>query len=327
MKFILCTGDSHTQGEGAKGFYNRVPTEWVRPYNSNGEGFGYTRLFSGCDCYVNLLRDYINKATGSEDEMIFIATDKPYEDICSGMTFDCEKGDALIFTFAAKQEESVVSFYADGVEVRKKKLITNEPRHVDISVWDVYVDCKGVQKVEIFAEKGVVNIISARLVKGEYAVINCGAGCCDSKRYYEKYVKQLIDEFSPWMFVAEAHTINDWLSGKTPEEYKKYLDLMINEMKNGAQNVLVLVPSPIIESDNRPTVIAKYKEYIEKIYELVTEKNYEMVDAYSVMWDEIKNLTDDEKYKVMLKDQLHVNDHGHKIYADMIFEKISGLIK
>ena len=38
-------------------------------------------------------------------------------------------------------------------------------------------------------------------------------------------------------------------------------------------------------------------------------------------------LSDEEKYKVMLKDQLHVNDHGHKIYADMIFEKISGLIK
>lgn len=327
MKFILCTGDSHTQGEGAKGFANRVPVEWVRPYNNKGEGVGYNRPFSDCDCYVNLLRDYVNEKANVKDEMIFISADVPYVDIGESITFQCEDKNALILTFAAKEEESVALIMADGKEIKKKKLVTNMPRHVDYSVWDVYVDCEGKKEITIVAEKGIVNLISARVVCGDYAIINCGVGCCDCGAYYKNYVKQLIEEFSPWMFVAEAHTINDWLTGETPDEYKENLKLLIDTMMDNAEHVVVLVPSPIIESDNRPTVTAKYKEYINKIYELAEESHYEIVDAYQYMYEEIKDLTNDEKYIVMLKDQLHVNDHGHKIYADKIFEKISDLIK
>lgn len=57
MKTIVCTGDSHTWGQGADGLFSSIS-----PPAEAGElrlaGFSYP-------CYVNLLRDWFNARTGS----------------------------------------------------------------------------------------------------------------------------------------------------------------------------------------------------------------------------------------------------------------------
>ena len=71
MKVILCTGDSHTQGQGQDTFSDPLNGEWpVKSYNlMSGSGLGFKRLLD-TNSYVNLVRKYIEEKTGSKEEQV-----------------------------------------------------------------------------------------------------------------------------------------------------------------------------------------------------------------------------------------------------------------
>ena len=78
MKILLCTGDSHTQGQGQQKFSDPFPEKPIKSYDLvNGTGLGFRRLYDS-NCYVNLIRHFLY------DSGIFKETAYPVPVVCVG---------------------------------------------------------------------------------------------------------------------------------------------------------------------------------------------------------------------------------------------------
>lgn len=329
MKIILCTGDSHTQGQGQDVFSDPLGGEWpVKSYNLvDGTGLGFKRLFD-TNSYVNLIREYLYEKTGSKEEPVPVDF---LSEVKGDVAFNCDGSDMFVFTFAEGTKETYVDIFTDDVLYRRVRFFTPCPRWDDWSARDIKVMCTGKKEIRFSCSNGGVRLVDARKYSGSHAVINCGIGSCDCRAFTKLTLSGLIEDMEPYMFVAEAHTINDWLHTKTVDEYKHQLKEMLDVMmENSAHTVLVTV-SPILGEQMRTgydifNTLDYYDNFVEASREAGQEMNLPVADANAEFKKILAGLSEEEKNEQMYCDVWHVNSKGHRVYADVIIREIENLL-
>ena len=208
---------------------------------------------------------------------------------------------------------------------------TPAPRWDDWSARDIKFMCSGKKELKFVSVSGRVRFISGRKYSGTHAVINCGIGSCNCKSFTDLTLSRVIEDLEPYMFIAEAHTINDWLSGKTVAEYKEHLGAMLDIMRENAEHTVMMTVSPILGEQMRSgyeiyNTVDYYDNYVEASKEVAAEKNFTMIDANGEFARILEGLSEEELREQMYLDNWHVNSKGHKVYAEQIIGKIEGLL-
>jgi len=319
---ILCTGDSHTWGQGVAGLEKEVDPPWVG---------GELRLTSfRSDHYVNLLRKKINEATGSyawewtAQELAEIESVE-FEVPCAvigpeGMEIFIV-GAMIRMEFAMSQEMSEAEIRVDGESMGVWNLQTDKK----VNAWKLITLhlAEGRHALSIRAATGRVGVYRIETYAGACAVINSGIGSCPVGRMRTDFVKDYVEAVRPDVVLMEAHTINDWLTGETPEEYCNHLIEFIEDIRRiGAEPVLMTV-APIGGEQIRPGLAAVYDEFVEASRRAAYLSGIRLCDANTMMKILAEGLTETEMSRYLLSDNWHPNNRGHAIYAQMLYEAIS----
>lgn len=330
MKIIVCSGDSHTCGQGAVGFFEDDSARAV--YHVDGKGFGRYSRFS-CESYVEQVRRFVNGYTGSQ------STEVEYDSIAKWYGYDTEFGcavldkplkmrnaaDLILLLFAEQTTAAEVSINLDGKLYKTETLYAEKTRFGDYSFRFIPVHCSGVKEIEIVPTRGKVLLSRVEYHSGEYAVVNAGVGSCTTVRFINDFFDYCIDAFKPEIILAEAHTINDWITGCTPDEYELNLRKLLSRMKAVTDKTMMITVAPILD----PQTIngsAEYIEYIKASKRAAEKENVEIVDAHKAFSDMMAEMTPDQQFKELFSDRWHVNTYGHTIYADQIINKLRGIL-
>ncbi len=248
MKFIVCTGDSHTWGQG--------PANLLEHFTDPGVQGGDLRpapFF--VPCYVNLVREEICRRTGStfsEDEpKTVIEGDYPTGQKCDAARF--------VFRFEGHNNYKIATVI-DGVS--RSPLLTAR------------TDENGCLIVRMTEP---MFLYRAEYYHGDYAVINAGVGSCTTRRYLEEFYHNYVELFNPFCIVAEAHSINDWLNHIPPDEVKENLVKILTGCAD-AKPILVTV-QPVAGETALPFNDIDFDEYVRVSRECAEENGFALVDA------------------------------------------------
>ena len=306
IKTILCTGDSHTWGQGAAGLM-----ESFSPPAQAGElrqsDFSYKS-------YVNELRRMVNAHTSSE------AGDwNPYM-IVEASPVLLEKTAGLFrLQFACREEKSTVTVTADTGERQTLDLTDSQPNAYRFL--NFFFEDERPHRLVISSETENARFCRAEWHRGSMAVLNCGIGSCPVSRYMETYWADYVEALCPAVIVMEAHTINDWLLNEGPQIYEQRLEQMITRAKMLCSRVLLLTVSPILGAQTVPGSDVPYESYIEASRLAARNSGTVLCDANALMKEQLKDLTEQEA-TCLFADPWHVNDRGHRIYADATFASL-----
>jgi hypothetical protein len=236
----------------------------------------------GFPCYVNLLRDEINRCTGSS------AFESEPDAVISGEYIINKRVDLARFFYRFEGHNNIAAesaFASAGVTETENAVYS--------------FGCSLTIK-----PKRALHLYRAELYSGGYAVINSGVGSCTTTRFigqfYESYVKRL----DPFLIVAEAHSINDWLNRVTLTDVNANLRYILN----GCPNAVLLTVSPIGGETALPWNDIDYGEYVIESRRTAKETGVPVADAnISIGTDKFT-------------DPWHVNEEGHRIYFETIIK-------
>ena len=184
MKTIICTGDSHTWGQGVA----KLEESFDPPVMA-----GDLRLVPfHFGCYVNLIRNMVNEKTGSSakelsaEDIRRIYGKRQYLDcaVIDDTPFELHTGAGLIrIQFHYLDMPSKAAVYIDGVLQREidlqKSEITNGYRTESF-----FCESEGEHRLTITSQQGNVLVYRIELYFGEAAVLNCGIGQCPPSATY-----------------------------------------------------------------------------------------------------------------------------------------------
>lgn len=279
MKTVVCTGDSHTWGQGPAG----AEACFTDPPVCGGElrpvPFRYP-------CYVNLLRDEMNRRTGS-----FSLETEPKTEITGDFEIR-EKAGLARFFYRFEGHNNIVAesaFASDGVTET-----TNA-----VYVFGDILTVKPLRRLFLYR---------CELYGGSFAVINSGVGSCTTARYLERFYENYVRRFDPSVVVAEAHSINDWLHKLPLRDVNRNLVRILTGCPK-AKAILTTV-SPIGGETALPYNETDYEEYVaesrlaaEKAGCAVADANTRIgMDKFTDFW--------------------HVNEKGHRIYFETIMSEL-----
>ncbi|MBO5274018.1 MAG: SGNH/GDSL hydrolase family protein [Clostridia bacterium] len=329
IKTILLTGDSHACGQGAVGFTVTDETEFG--YDPFGRGIGRNMRMGGGD-YINLVRAEINRITGSTAsectaDSLSAKYGLPLLHRCVKLTkaimLECP-ADLLVVRFAENNTPASVKIeYAENS--RTETLCADRLRYGKLSFRDIPIFCSGAPVV-ITPLSGEVLIDTVMSFSGSYAVIRQGVGSCHCLRFAEDYYGDCVTPFTPHILIAEAHTINDWLTGCTPEVYGEHLSRLLGRMKQDCAHLHLLTVSPVAGSQDAPYNSTPYNRFIEASRKTAAAMVIPMIDANAAMESALAGLSKEERFARLFADNWHVNDFGHKIYADEIMKMIRPIL-
>jgi len=318
VKIICCSGDSHTWGQGATG---------ALAFLHNVVEAGTLRLMPfGPPSYVSLLRTYIKDKTGSYAEELYA------EDLAEQYHLSMREDYAIIeeepicfstkagffrLEFMGQTETSKADIYIDGHFYQNLDLTvkdaTNAYRLFSVSLDETVEE----HQVEIRCVEGDVLIYRIENYYGEYAVVNCGVGSSSAEKYFDIYWDSHIIPCNPSIVVMEGHTINDWLSGNSPEVSEHVLIKMIGAIKELGAVPIFLSVSPI-EGEQINDLGIDYQCYIDAGRRAAEVTNIPYIDTNTLL----KKVQKETK---LFDDNWHVNDLGHMIYAEEIIKALSNL--
>lgn len=283
MKFIVCTGDSHTWGQGPAGLLEHFTDPDVQPGELRPSPFDVP-------FYVNLLRDEVNRRTGSTafEEEPRMMVEGNYH---TGHTCDAAR---FVFRFDGHNNYKVATVI-DGVS--RSPLI------------DARTDENGELIITV---PEPMYLYRTEYYSGGYAVINAGVGSCTTRRYLDQFYRDYVELFDPCCIVAEAHSINDWLNHIPLEEVKANLTKILADCKN-AHPILVTV-QPIAGETTAPFSDIDYGEYIRVSRETAAENGFTLVDANRAIGN------------AHFSDNWHPDEEGHAIYFREIMKAVENII-
>lgn len=307
---ILCTGDSHTWGQGVSG----IMEEYDPPVVA-----GDLRLASfRSNGYVNVLRRTLEKHTGSYSQEWYakdIADQYGIEFVKPCAIIEYE-GIEIAFTGSMLRIELQLGDSVTKPEViidHVLKEIPNLCPAQSLNNYRLYTFLleEGEHTVSIRAIEGQVLLYKVESYGGSCAVINSGVGSCSARRYYEEFWDDHVMQVQPDIIIAEAHTINDWLLNKTAAIYKEDLKFLIKMFQSISAKVVLLTVSPIRGNQFLTGNKDQYSDYVEVSRMVAAETGVEVCDANAIMSRRMseENIFDDD---------WHPNEHGHAIYTELL---------
>lgn len=293
MKIIAVEGDSHVWGQGVGGENTLAPP---------AVGGDKRLLTFGCPSYVNIIRDAVNRITDSSAHEL--------EPKCSGGYTLKEK--AALFRvelFAYKAGEAEV--YLDGA------LYTAIDIPADKSYKIIPVFCDDAAHELTVRSTGNISVYRIETYSGPYGVINSGIGSCPLSLYLDKYWEDYISVYRPSLVIAECNTINDWLSGKAPTQYERLLKKLVHKVREGlGAGIIMHTVAPINGPQDKPWSDWEYNKYIEAVRRIAAVDNIPLADTNSILQEELN------KGRDIFADNWHVNELGHRIYAEELMKLI-----
>lgn len=335
MKIIVCTGDSHTCGQGASSIKTRdIPKDPNRIYRTAGKG-----ISRGGDLeypsYVNLVRKYIAENTDSAYALTSgsdLAAQTGYPLLNGAVKLEGELTlpagwDWHLVCFAEALTPARVEMWIDGVPVRTELLSTPLPRYNDWSFRNVPVFCEGAKEVKLVPIEGEVWISHIQHDRGQYAVVNSGVGACSTRRYIDECFDYCIADFRPDYVIAEAQTINDWLNYDAPETHQKTLSELLDKTQAlGAKTMLVTV-APIEGRQDSAKFGCLYGDFMAQAKTLAHRQDVVFADANAAFCAVLEAIPAEDRWETMYVDNWHVNGRGHRLYADTIIDHLPRLLE
>lgn len=314
---ILCTGDSHTWGQGVAGCLEGYDPPLV-------EGDLRLTTFEK-DTYVNILRREIEKVTHSYSrewtaidvaETAHIEYDKPCAVIDKDEIVLEIEGSILRIEYALDQQPAVLEIKLDGSVYDCLNLPAGKNDH-DYHLWTGLFE-EGKHSISICSQKGKIRIYRMESYGGSYAVINGGVGSNSVREFTERYWADHVEAVRPSIAVAEAHSINDWLRKGTLETYYADLKAFVEKYQSMGTKVILLTVSPILEEQIPDRNPIPYDQYIEVSRKVAMDTGAILCDANAIMKLCLSGMNETESLQYLLDDALHPNERGHGIYAELI---------
>ena len=334
MKVIVCTGDSHTSGQGGDSILTGAkPKEPNMVYNTAGKGMKQNDDLDMAG-YVNVLRQYVAEYTGSEyaiSDSKAIRAQTGYPRIDNAVKLEGElllpKGwEMHVMCLVERSVPAKLGIYEDDVLVRTEELYTQTPRYNDRSYRSILVPCSLQGQVKLVPLEGEVYISHIQHNKGAYTVVNSGIGSCTTDRYLNECFEYAVEEFKPDIVVAEAQTINDWLNYDDVNKHGDMLNKLIDRCIALNAKVVYSTVVPICGHRDSKKFGLLYEDFTEQARQVGQRTDILFADSNAAYLQEVEGMTEEEIFGKLHVDNWHVNGEGHKIYADTIFEKLKELL-
>ena len=330
IKIIPVIGDSHTWGEGVgaeRSFDPAVCCGDLRP-------LPFTPPF-----YVNLLRDTLNRETGSscsefEGESLLslcegregsfgLIREKP---LILEQPFDL----ARVFFFATS-EEAIVKLTATSPS---GKSTVTETLFSDTTLMSAAVKVAHIMpKRGETAERLTIAcggdcyalVYRVELYRGPYALVNCGIGSCPTKSFVENYFDCYVTPLSPYAILFEGCTINDWLQTPSDLKYAAHLRRMLSAQRDLTSRVLWHTVTPIGGSQISRQGTT-YNDYVNTMRSVASEAGVTLVDCNAEMAAVLAPMSEDDQNTYFYHDPWHPNGEGHRLYAESIWPRLRALL-
>ena len=329
MKIIVCTGDSHTCGQGADSIRTKYKPKGKTVYNTAGKGV--TRggnLETGS--YVNLLRKMVGCDYAlTNGSAIRAQTGFPLvnEGVKLLGSYPLPKGWLLHTVCLMETTTSArLGVYVDGKLTREELLHAPITRYGQWSFRNICIRCQADQQVSLVPLEGDVHISHIQHDKGAYALINSGVGSCTTKRYLDECFSYCVAEFDPDIVVVEAQTINDWIHYDSVNQHDRGLNQLLARCgENGAKLVLSSV-APIRGSQESKQFGLLYEDFIAASKQVGEREDLLFADSHAAFLAALATIPQEEQFDRFYVDNWHVNALGHQIYAETIFAKLKEIL-
>ena len=316
MVRILCTGDSHTWGQGAA----EIMEEMTPPAVA-----GDLRLTSfRAGSYVNQVRRFAENMTGS----------RSYEWTAIQIA---KLADAAFAAPCARLNDNPLVLKFSGSLLRVEYMLGETPCQWELMIDGAQkdggllpaADCEnsfrlshihlaeGTHTLSIRAAKGILPLFRIESYAGDVAVINGGIGSCPTQLYLERYFNSHVATVKPDVVLAEAHTINDWLSGISPATYTGRLEALLRACQRLGARVYLMTVSPIGGSQTWEDGLP-YSDYVEASRKAASCAGVSICDANRLLSHCIEGMSGKDVETWLLRDRWHPNDRGHAIYAELL---------
>lgn len=335
MKILVCTGDSHTVGQGANSIKSRdIPKNPNAIYRTEGKG-----ISRGGDLevpsYVNLLRKYLAEHTDSQYQLtdgqtLGEQTGYPVENWAVRLEGELQLPagwDWHLVCVAEQVEPAQLQIWIDGTCRQTLLLQTPIARYNDWSFRNIPIFCQGAREVKLVPVSGQVWISHIQHDRGEYAVVNSGVGSCTTRRYLEECFDYCVADFHPDYIIAEAHTINDWLNYPEPEEHSRRLNALLDKMKTLGAKLMLVSVAPVAGKQESAKFGMPYDSFVKETRRLAERQDLVFADAYAAFLRALEQIPDADRWEQMYVDNYHVNGRGHKIYAETIINNLNKLLQ
>ena len=323
IRRIICTGNSHTWGQGASGILDGFDPPIIA-----GER-RCTDLNSAS--YVNLLRRHVNTMTDSSSSQFGAKTPGFFsvkgsvswtENIViqnGSLGFSADKGLVRI-QYCCSPDGGVAELHRNGkriLEIDSQSVVKrNDYRFCFLDLEEdcnsLWISCTGRQRFEIFR---------IEVYQGSYAVLNAGVGSSTTARYLKEFWASQVEEYRPDHVIIEAHSINDWLGNVGLDEYADNLTAMVTRVNGMGASPMVLTVSPILGNQLSGIGIA-YAQYIEASRLNQANTDFILADAYRSIRQGMEEVDEQGKPLTWFEDDWHVNDRGHELYSRSIIQHL-----
>lgn len=316
IRIIPIIGDSHVWGEGVgaeRRFQPPVCCGDLRP------------LPFAPPCYVNLLREALNRETGSAcadyewGAGLTVTAGKPLR-IPAAFSL------ARVF-FVAGTEAATAALSAEGCDPVSVPLQSDtDTYNTRMRVAHLIPDRETEGLTVACAVGASVCVYRVELYTGTYALVNCGIGSCPVGRYTDEYFSRYVEPLSPYAILFEGCTINDWLLTPSATRYAADLRRMLVAQRDLTPRVLWHTVTPVGGSQvsGHGTV---YGEYVNAERSVAGEAGVTLVDCNAAMTNILSALPEEERAPYFYHDPWHPNGEGHRLYAEAIFPHLMGLLR
>ena len=317
IRIIPIIGDSHTWGEGVgaeKSMQPPVCCGDLRP------------LPFSPPCYVNLLREELNRRTGSAcadfewGTGLTVTTGEP-------LTIPDAFALARVF-FVADADSAVAELSADGCDPVSVPLQSDtdtyntrvKVAHLICPEWEtrgLTVSCAEGERIVVYR---------VELYTGAYALVNCGIGSCPVGKFVDEYFPRYVEPLKPYAILFEGCTINDWLLTPSDLQYAANLRRMLVAQRNLTSRVLWHTVTPVGGSQQSGQGTT-YADYVNAMRSVAAETGVPLVDCNATMTAVLEAMPEEARATYFYHDPWHPNGEGHMLYADGIFSRLMELLE
>ena len=320
MLRILCTGDSHTWGQGAAGL-----TESLDPPAEAGDRRLTGFSFGG---YVDCLRRKAAARTGASfaewDAKALakaggLAFAPPFALLTGRLTLPFS-GALLRLEYALDEAPAAFSASVDGIPVGGGTLPARE-KPIDCRLLTVPL-AEGTHTLTLTVSRGTLPLYRLETYAGAVAVVNGGVGSCPCFRYRETHFAELVRPLRPDVVLCEAHTINDWIAGAPPEVYAARLLALLRDCQAAGAAVTLMTVMPIL-GDQRWQGGALYADYVEASRRAAAAAGVPLCDANAAFAAALAGLSAQAAAAQWYDDPWHPNSRGHRLYAGLLADALT----
>ena len=315
IRIIPIIGDSHTWGEGVgaeKSIQPPVCCGDLRP------------LSFAPPCYVNLLREELNRKTGSA------CTDYEW-----GAGLTVEAGAPLTIPdsfalarvfFVANAEAAEAGLSAEGCDTVTLPLQSDTDTYNTRVRIAHLIPATETAGLTIFCTKGTVCVYRVELYTGPYALVNCGIGSCPVGKFVDEYFPRYVEALKPYAILFEGCTINDWLLTPSDLQYAANLRRMLVAQRNLTSRVLWHTVTPVGGSQQSGQGTT-YADYVNAMRSVAAETGVPLVDCNATMTAVLEAMPEEARSPYFYHDPWHPNGEGHRLYAEGIFSRLMELLE